>query len=365
MLNIASLYCFTTITMLQLTSEQTSRLEETIANLSSGNICALDESVGSANKMLEKLGLPANEETRREYRRILFATNDFGSLYKGSILTTELMDATVAEGSDVTFPELLEKNGQTTVVKIDLGMREAPGFSGGKIIKGVETMAKDLQTYYDRSGGRVSAAKARQELRVGESDYVIEHGMDNLAQMAAECQNFQHSILLLLEPEVLRTGNHNIDEHSQTSKKALDALDKYLDEAGVHKNLIAIKTNAITEGEKSATQASPEVVGSKTIQLWQDAIDDQVKLVLMLSGGLSDVASTEYFNAIVKEAKERNARFAITSSFGRAAHRKPVEIWSKNQIGNVDLAQESFTTNAVQNELARKGEYVPENDPRR
>lgn len=351
--------------MLKLAPEQVARLETTIEDLSSGNVCALDESVTSANKMLEKLGVTPTEESRREYRRIVFATQNFDSLYKGVILTTELMDATVAEGSDVTFPEFLDQNNQTTIVKVDLGMREVPGFSGGKVLKGVETMSKDLQTYYDRSNGKVRAGKARQELRVGESDYIIDRGMDNLAQMAAECQNFQHSILLLLEPEVMRTGSHGIDDHAKTSEKALRSLNKYLDEAGVRKDLIAIKTNVLSAGEQSASQATPDEVGSRTLELWQETIDNQVKLVLMLSGGLSDVSSTEYFNAVVKEAKKKGAGFALTSSFGRAAHRKPVEIWSKDQVGNVALAQESFKTNAAQNELARKGEYVPENDPRR
>jgi fructose-bisphosphate aldolase class I len=325
----------------------------------------LDESVGSANKMLERLGVPATPESRREYRRILFGTQKFGSLYKGVILTTELMDATVAEGSDTTFPAFLEKNGQTTIVKIDLGMREVPGFGGGKIVKGTETMAKDLATYYERGSGRVRAAKARQELRVGESDYIVDRGMDQLAQMAAECQSFKESILLLLEPEVLRTGTHGIDDHARTSARALKALNKYLDEAGVRKDLVSIKTNALSAGEKAPVQATPEEVGERTVQLWQEEIDSQVKLVLMLSGGLSDVTSTEYFNAIVQAAKRKNAGFTVTSSFGRAAHRKPVELWSADQAANVGLAQEAFTVNAVQNELARKGEYVAENDPRR
>lgn len=351
--------------MLQLNEHQTERLEQTLGNLKEGNVCALDESIGSANKMLERLGVPATPEARREYRRVLFGTQNFGSLYKGVILTTELMDATIADGSDVTFPEFLEQNGQTTIVKIDQGMREVPGFGGGKIIKGTETMAKDLQTYFDRSGGRVRGAKARQELRVGESAYIIDRGMDQLAQMAAECQAFHDSILLLLEPEVLRTGTHGIDDHARTSAQALKALDKYLDEAGVRKDLVTIKTNALSAGEKAPVQATPEEVGERTVQLWQEEIDKQVELVLMLSGGLSDVVSTEYFNAIVQAAEFKKAGFKVTSSFGRAAHRKPVELWSKDQAANVGLAQEAFTINAAQNELARKGQYISKNDPRR
>ncbi len=350
--------------MLELTPTQIARLQKTLNNLCSGNLCALDESVNSANKMLERLSIPATEEMRREYRRILFATPNFKHLYKGVILTTELLDATVADGSPVTFPEFLQENGQETVVKIDLGMREVPGFNGGKIVKGVETMAKDLQTYFERSGGRITAAKARQELRVGESDYIIDRGMDALAQMAAECQAFEHSILLLLEPEVVRTGSHSIEAHAETSRKALQSLDRSLTAAGVRKDLIAIKTNAVTSGEAADAQASPEEVAAVTVALWNETIDPAVPLVLMLSGGLTDTASTAYFNAIVREVSAQNAPFTVTSSFGRAAHRKPVELWSKDRANNIAAAQAQFTLNAEQNELARRGEYNAKNDPR-
>ncbi len=333
------------IFMLKLTPTQIARLQKTLENLCSGNLCALDESVNSANKMLERLSVPGTEEMRREYRRILFATPNFKNLYKGVILTTELLDATVADGSTVTFPEFLQNNGQETVVKIDLGMREVPGFNGGKIVKGVETMGNDLQTYFERSGGRITAAKARQELRVGESDYIIDRGMDALAQMAAACQNFEHSILLLLEPEVVRTGTHSIEAHAETSRKALQSLDRSLTAAGVRKDLVAIKTNAVTSGEGAEVQASVDEVAATTVALWKETIDPA--------------------NAIVRESKAQNAPFTVTSSFGRAAHRKPVEIWSADTANNIAAAQAQFTINAEQNELARRGEYSAENDPRR
>jgi fructose-bisphosphate aldolase class I len=352
--------------MLQLRPEQETRLEETLANLSTGNTCALDESVASANRMLTKLGLPPTFAMRREYRRVLFATPGFESLYKGVILTSELLGATVSEDPGAwTFPEFLEQNGQTPIVKVDLGMRDVPGFEEGKIILGVETMARDLEEYLDRSGDRVRAGKARQALRVGESDYVLERGMDNLAQMAAECQSCREAILLLLEPEVLRTGVHGIDEHAATSERALKALDKYLEEASVRKDLVAIKTNVVTSGEQSGVVDEPEEVGRKTVSLWRNAIDEEVRLVLMLSGGLDDLSSTEYFNAVVREAKGQSAPFTVTSSFGRAAHRAPVEIWSKDVDHNAAAAQASFAINAAQNELARNGAYEATSDPRR
>ena len=155
-----------------------------------------------------------------------------------------------------------------------------------------------------------------------------------------------------------------MDDHAATSEQALLSFDRYLDAAGVRKDLIAIKTNAITEGEQYASQATPKEVGRRTVELWRGAIDDRVKLVLMLSGGLSDRTSTEYLNAIALENTRNNTGFDVSSSFGRAAHRRPVEIWSKDPLRNVSWAQDSFAINAVQNELARQGNYSSPDDPR-
>lgn len=350
--------------MLQLTSTQITRLQTTLQALCTGNLCALDESINSANKMLEKLGLPATEDMRREYRRVLFATPGFKDLYKGVILTVELLDQTVADGSNVTFPQFLEENNQITVVKIDKGMKEIPGLEGGKVVQGAETMLEDLQTYWGKSGGRIAAAKARQEIMTGAPEAFIDRGMEELAKMALACQQFEHSMLLLLEPEVMRTGDHSIEEHAATSRSALQLLDKHLSALGVHKDLVAIKTNAITAGADAAEQVPPEEAAEATMEVWTKNIDPDVKLVLMLSGGLDDLSSTAIFNAIVQKARSLQAPFTVTSSFGRAAHRKPVEIWSRNPAANIKEAQKAFFLNAEQNELARKGQYDAAKDPR-
>src|ERR1700761_3442428 len=94
-------------------------------------LLAADESTGTIKKRFDKIGVQNTEENRRDYRELLFRTDDAMKNYIGGvILFDETLRQKAADGNGTPLVQLIEKNGAVPGIKVDAGakpMALAPG----------------------------------------------------------------------------------------------------------------------------------------------------------------------------------------------------------------------------------------------
>src|SRR5216110_2798988 len=84
-------------------------------------ILAADESTGTIKKRLDSIGLESTEETRRDYRELLFTTPGAEEFISGVILYDETIRQSASDGTP--FPQLLASKGIIPGIKVDLGAK--------------------------------------------------------------------------------------------------------------------------------------------------------------------------------------------------------------------------------------------------
>src|SRR5258705_8432173 len=78
-------------------------------------ILAADESDATIKKRFDSIGIESTEETRRQYRELLFTTEGAEEFIGGVILFDETIRQTTSDGTP--FPKLLESKGIVPGIK--------------------------------------------------------------------------------------------------------------------------------------------------------------------------------------------------------------------------------------------------------
>src|SRR5258706_15262796 len=86
-------------------------MEKTVADLTAPGrgVLAADESGGTIEKRFNVINVPSTEDTRRDYREMLFSASGVSAFISGVILFEETLKQKSAAG--VPFPELLATQG--------------------------------------------------------------------------------------------------------------------------------------------------------------------------------------------------------------------------------------------------------------
>ncbi len=98
------------------------RLEDIAARLmaTGKGILAADESSGTIKKRFDVIGLASTEENRRDYREMLFRTDDAMRNYiSGVILYDETIRQKAKDGTPLT--EVIKAAGSVPGIKVDIG----------------------------------------------------------------------------------------------------------------------------------------------------------------------------------------------------------------------------------------------------
>src|SRR5208282_16690 len=113
-------------------------MEATVAALLAPHkgILAADESTGTISKRFQVLGVPSTEDSRREYREIMFSTRGLAEFISGVILYDETLRQRSSRG--MPLPQLLAAQGMVAGIKVDKGTVALPGFPGEKITQGLD-----------------------------------------------------------------------------------------------------------------------------------------------------------------------------------------------------------------------------------
>ena len=324
------------------------------ALVSSGKgILAADESTGTITKRLASVDVISTEETRRNYRDMLFGTKGAEAFISGVILYDETIRQADRHGT--LFPELLKGKGIIPGIKVDTGAKEMAGFPGESVTEGLDGLRERLVEYREM-GARFTKWRAVINIDAGiPSRYCIDVNAHALARFAALSQ--EAGMVPIVEPEVMMDGGHSIDRCEQVTEDTLREVFYALGHQGVALEGILLKPNMVLSGKSAATRACPDEVGEKTIACFKRVLPAAVPGVVFLSGGQSDDEATINLDAINRQAAAVGAPWPLSFSFGRALQSGPLKAWA-GRSDNIQKAQRAFHHRSRLNSAAQQGDYA-------
>jgi fructose-bisphosphate aldolase class I len=313
-------------------------------------ILAADESSGTIKKRFDAIGVESTEDSRRDYREMLFRAKEAMSQHiSGVILYDETIWQNAKDGTPLV--KLIEQSGAIPGIKVDEGTQGLPNCPGELVTVGLDRLAERLKKYYQR-GARF--AKWRAVIDIGShvpSMTAIRVNAHALARYAALCQEAQ--IVPIVEPEVLMDGDHDVDRCYEVTSRVLNKTFRELQAQRVALEGMILKPNMAISGKKCSKQASVAEVAEKTVRLLKACVPAAVPGIAFLSGGQSDEEATAHLNAMHRLG---TLPWPLTFSYGRALQAAPQKAWA-GKPENVAAGQRAFAHRARMNALASTGEW--------
>ncbi|MET0708627.1 MAG: class I fructose-bisphosphate aldolase [Tardiphaga sp.] len=321
-------------------------------------LLAADESGGTIKKRFDVIGVESTEASRRDYREMMFRSQEAMSNYiSGVILYDETIWQDAADGTPQV--KLIEAAGAIPGIKVDEGTQPLPGCPGELVTVGLDKLAERLAKYYER-GARFAKWRAVIDIGSGVPSMTAIHvNAHALARYAALCQQAQ--IVPIVEPEVLMDGDHDIDRCVEVTTRVLNKTFQELRIQRVELEGMILKPNMAVSGKKSKTQAGVQEVAEKTVRMLKACVPAAVPGIAFLSGGQSDPEATAHLDAMNRIG---GLPWPLTFSYGRALQAAPQKAWA-GKAENVAAGQQAFIHRARMNSLASKGEWTADKEPQK
>ncbi|MBR3176726.1 fructose-bisphosphate aldolase class I [Candidatus Saccharibacteria bacterium] len=327
--------------------ESMSEIENTAAKLMTPGkgILAADESGGSIHKKFETMGIPDDEQHRRDYRNIFFTTPDLEKYVSGVILFDETARQTADNGK--LFVDYLQERGVIPGIKVDQGLVNFEN-SDEKYTQGLDDLPTRLKEYYDM-GARFAKWRAAFEVTDhSPSNLAISKNCEILANYAHDCQNA--NIVPIVEPELVYDGNYSIEQNIEYTGKILDCLFDELEKKQINLAGCILKVNMVLAGKQQSIQSTPAEVGRATAQVLREHVPRNLAGVVFLSGGQSVTQATENLQAVTNNGP---FPWAVTFSYARALQDPALQAW-RGDNNNADAAREAFKARLIANTEALK-----------
>ena len=311
-------------------------------------LLAADESDKTCQKRFDSVGVECTEETRREYRNLLFSTPGAEEHMSGVILYDETFWQKADDGKE--FKKYLEEKGILPGIKVDKGLIDLPGFPEEKISQGLDGLSERMANY-SKEGAKF--AKWRSVITIGEgipTDVCINTNAYVLARYARICQDV--NIVPIVEPEVLFDGNHTGKECEDVMAKTFDALFKAMQAYKVHMPGAVLKTSMVLPGKESGTAIDHTDVAERTVRVLHDHIPHDLGGVVFLSGGQT---GNDAFINLNRIAKKGPHPWGVTFSYSRALQDPVLKAWAKDR-NNKEAVQQLFAKQLEFAGKASKGE---------
>jgi fructose-bisphosphate aldolase class I len=313
-------------------------------------ILAADESFGTIGKRFEAVGIESSEESRRQYREMLFTTEGIGEFLSGVILFDETLRQEASDGTPL--PKVLENQGVIPGIKVDKSTVSMPLSPREKFTQGLDGLGERLEEYREL-GARFT--KWRAVITIGEgipTQSCVEANAEALALYAAFAQ--EYGLVPIVEPEVLIDGDHSIEQCYDATEWMLNTTFDEIYEHGVELTGMLLKPNMVISGKDAPEQAGVEEVARATVECLLRSVPAAVPGIVFLSGGQSDKRATAHLNAM--NALYENLPWELSFSYARALQDLPMKTW-KGDPSNVEEAQKAFYHRAKMNSAARSGSY--------
>lgn len=318
-------------------------------------ILAADESSGTIKKRFDKINTVSTEDSRRDYREMLFRSTDAMKNYvSGVILYDETIRQKAKDGS--TLVSIMQAAGSIPGIKVDMGAKPLAGPTAKieTVTEGLDGLRERLAEYH-KLGARFAKWRGVITIADGLPTWnCVKANSHALARYAALCQ--EASIVPIVEPEILMDGDHSshdINECYRVTEWTLRSVFRELYDARVNLEGIILKPNMIVAGQKCKTQPSAAEVAEKTVKCLKATVPSSVPGIAFLSGGQSDELATEHLsrmNAI------GGLPWALTFSYGRALQAAALSAWG-GKTENVAAGQRAFAHRAKMNSLAALGKW--------
>ncbi len=314
-------------------------------------ILAADESFGTIGSRFEAVGIESSEDSRRDYREMLFTTEGIGDYLSGVILFEETLEQ---EGSDGRLlSKVLEDQGVIPGIKVDKSTVNMPLSPNEKFTQGLDGLHDRLAKYREL-GARFT--KWRAVITIGNgipTAGCIEANAHALAMYAAFAQ--EHGLVPIIEPEVVIDGDHSIEQCYEASVWTLNETFAEVYEHGVELSGLLLKPNMVISGKGASEQAGVEEVARYTVECLLRTVPAAVPGIVFLSGGQTDLQATQHLNSM--NTLYEGLPWELSFSYARALQGQPMEIWG-GSVDKVEAAQKAFRHRLKMNSAARQGKYT-------
>jgi fructose-bisphosphate aldolase class I len=315
-------------------------------------ILAADESTATCGKRFADIGVENNEENRRQYRQLLFTTDDAISNNVSGVI---LFHETVYQKADCGTPfiEILKKKNIIPGIKVDKGVVNLLGSEDECTTQGLDDLAARC-AQYKKDG--CDFAKWRSVLKIGKNTPSYQAIMENanvLARYASICQS--QRIVPIVEPEILPDGDHDLERCQKVTEVVLAACYKALSDHHVFLEGTLLKPNMVTPGQSCSKRANTQEIAYATVQALRRTVPPAVPGVTFLSGGQSEEEASVNLNSI--NSIKLGRPWALTFSYGRALQASVLRAWGGKKE-NIKAAQDELIKRAKANGDASQGKYV-------
>lgn len=314
-------------------------------------LLAADESTGTIGKRFSAINLENNEENRRQYRQLLFTTeNEISNYISGVILFEETLYQKTDDGTP--FVTLLKNKGIIPGIKVDKGTVNLAGTNNETTTQGLDGLAERCKKY--KADG-ADFAKWRCTLKIGEhepSNLSLIENANVLARYASICQ--QNGLVPIVEPEILPDGDHDLERCQYVTEKVLAAVYKALSDHHVYLEGTLLKPNMVTAGQSCPKKYTHEQNALATVTALRRSVPAAVPGIVFLSGGQSEEDASLNLNAINQVKLLRP--WALSFSYGRALQQSVIKAWH-GKAQNVKASQGELLKRAKSNSLATMGQY--------
>ncbi len=313
-------------------------------------ILAIDESHGTIKKRFDSIGVECTEENRRDYRAMLLSTPGLGERISGAILFDETLRQSTADGK--LLVELMNEAGIIPGIKVDTGAHPLANHPGELVTEGLDGLRARLKEYASM-GARF--AKWRAVISISEatpSDACINANTHALARYAGLCQ--EAGLVPMVEPEVLITGDHSLEDCYEVTVLVLRRLFEQLYDQNVLLEGTILKASMVISGDAATERAGYNEVAEATVDCLLQTVPASLAGVVFLSGGQGDEEATVHLDAMNKLGV---FPWPLSFSYGRALQAPPLAEWGKDPAANISSAQAKLAHRARMNGLATTGEY--------
>ena len=312
---------------------------------------AADESTGTIGKRFDAINTESTEDSRRDYRELLFRAEGMQDNIGGVILFDETLRQNAKDGTPLK--DLINSTGALPGIKVDKGI--SPFNDSEEVITGGLEDLNERCAEYAALGAKFT--KWRAVIKIGNgipTQECIDANMKALADYAKIVQN--NNMVPMVEPEVLMEGDHSVQSCFEATAKCLKTLFSMLNANDVSLKGTILKPNMVVSGTEAPIQASVSEVAELTLKVLKENVPSDLAGIAFLSGGQSDLLATEHLDAMNKLGK---LPWPLSFSYGRALQQPALKAWM-GQSDNKEAAQKAFSHRALMNKLASKGEWQNE-----
>ena len=307
----------------------------------------MDESNATCGTRLEGVGVENTEENRRRYRELLITTKGMGEYVGGAILFEETLYQSCSDGT--SFVDALRKEGMYPGIKVDKGLRPLANSNGESWCQGLDGLAERAAEYY-KQGARFCKWRSVVSIPAGPSKIAVTDCAYGLARYAAICQNA--GLVPIVEPEILLDGDHDIDRNFEVASMVWAETFKYLADNNVKFDRMLLKPSMVAPGADCPKKSNAKEVAEYTLKMLNSRVPPETAGIMFLSGGLSELDSTMYLNAMNQSPNPWHVSF----SYARALQNSVIKHWAgASDEKTIKEAQEILLRRCRENSEAQRG----------